>query len=248
MRKILNRIMKLNRLVRKPGYRRGLRQGVGAATEHETLMASLRVGSAIDVGANKGQFSLMLKELHPTAPIHAFEPLVEAAIVFERLFDGVAGITLHRVAAGTENRETEINLSGSADSSSLLPISVLQDEAFPGTASVARRTIQMRRIDDVLKDWTPIQPLLIKLDVQGYELEALRGMPALLGQAAYVYAELSFFPFYDAQPLAAELVAWLAEQGFELAYINDVSRTSKGFPAQADVLFWRDSSSRLAHV
>lgn len=246
MRKLLSRLIKLRRLIRIADYRRGLRYRVGAATEHEGLMAALPLGSVIDVGANKGQFSLMLKAVHPAAPIQAFEPLCEAASVFDRVFAGVSGVSLHRVAAGPEGGEAEINLSGSADSSSLLPIGALQDSAFPGTATVAKRKIQVRRVDDVLKDWMPIQPLLIKLDVQGYELEALQGMPHFLAQAAYVYAELSFMKFYEGQPLASELIAWLADKGFDLAYINDVSRTSQGFPAQADVLFWRPTSPRPA--
>ena len=248
MRKLLARLMKLARLLRNADYRRGLRHGVGAAVEHEDLIAALPLGSIVDVGANKGQFSLMLKAAHPAASIHAFEPLAEAANVFDHVFAGITGVSLHRFAAGPEAGETAINLSGSADSSSLLPIGALQDRAFPGTATIAKRMIQVRRIDDVLTGWTPIQPLLIKLDVQGYELEALRGMPDLLGQAAYVYAELSFAQFYEGQPLAAELIAWLGESGFELGYINDVSRTSQGFPAQADVLFWRPTSPKPTAV
>lgn len=244
MRKILNRTLKLIRLVRAPGYRRGLRLGVGAATEHEQLIAALPLGSAIDVGANKGQFSLLVRAHHATAPVHAFEPLEEAAAVFERLFSVDPDVTLHRFAAGPVTAQAEIHVSGRADSSSLLPISEMQDRAFPGTAAVATRTIPVRRIDDVLKDWTPIRPLLVKLDVQGFELEALKGMPDLLASADYVYAELSFIPLYEGQPLAAEVIAWLADRGLHLSYINDVSRTGAGFPAQADVLFSRTGAQK----
>ena len=244
MRKRPERGMKLARLVCTADYRRGLRLGVGAAVEHERLMAALPLGSVIDVGANKGQFSLMLNALHPDTPIHAFEPLAEAADVFQQLFAAVPAVRLHQFAAGAQDGIAEIHLSGSLDSSSLLPISALQDRVFPGTAAVATRTIRVRPIDQVLADWVPVQPLLIKLDVQGYELEALRGMPALLDQAAYIYLELSFAPLYFGQPVASEIIGWLAERGFHLGCVNAVSRTAQGLPVQADVLFWRDTSPR----
>ena len=240
MQFFLRRLSKLGRILRLRSFRSALRFGVAAAIEHETLIRALPISALIDVGANKGQFSLLVRAHHPHVPIHAFEPLDEAAGVFERLFAGDANVTLHRCAAGPAEGEAEINISGHADSSSLLPISDLQDRSFPGTATVASRKIRIRRIDDVLEGMTLPAPLLIKLDVQGFELEALKGMPRLLAAADYVYAELSFFPLYDGQPLAAEVIGWLSDQGLRLAFINDVSRTQRGVPAQADVLFARE--------
>jgi len=80
---------------------------------------------------------------------------------------------------------------------------------------------------------------MIKLDIQGYELAALKGMPELLQRAAYVYAEVSFLPLYVGQPLAAEIVTWLSERGFEMAGIQTIGRLPDGTCAQADILFSR---------
>lgn len=53
-------------------------------------------------------------------------------------------------------------------------------------------------------------------------------------------------PLYVGQPIASEIIRWLAERGFHLGCVNAVSRTAQGLPVQADVLFWRDTSPRLS--
>lgn len=238
MNRFVARVFKLSRLMGQAGYRRGLRFGVAAAIEHAELIALLPIGTLVDVGANVGQFSLLVEAHHPQALIHAFEPLQEAAKVFTRLFGGRSKVTLHRFAAGAAASKMEINVSGHADSSSLLPISRAQAASWPGTEAVGTRQVQVRRVDDVLNQDLP-GPLLIKLDVQGYELEALKGMPSLLAKADYVYVEVSFAPLYDGQPLAAEVIAWLTQRGFEVGGVQHIGRIASGAPIQADILFCR---------
>jgi hypothetical protein len=81
-------------------------------------------------------------------------------------------------------------------------------------------------------------PDLIKLDVQGYELEVLRGGEACLRHARAVLCEVSFKVFYSGQPLFHEIVAFLAARGFTLSALG--AGTALGAPlGQADALFLR---------
>lgn len=218
-------------------YRAGVRHGVAAAIEHEGAMRSIRIGTLIDVGANIGQFSLLTRTLHPRAIIHGFEPLRLMADRYEQLFAGDSLTTLHRTAAGEMAAETEINVSGRPDSSSLLPISARQEDIFPGTAQASVEKIRVVRIDDVLADAGLPGPVVIKLDVQGYELAALKGMPRILETASHVYVEVSFLELYSGQPLAHEIIAWLAERDFILAGAYNPTFTDDGAAVQADLLF-----------
>ena len=59
-------------------------------------------------------------------------------------------------------------------------------------------------------------PILLKLDVQGYEREVLRGGSATLAAAEVVAMELSMQRLNEGAPLAHEMVAFLAERGFQL--------------------------------
>jgi hypothetical protein len=79
-------------------------------------------------------------------------------------------------------------------------------------------------------------PDLLKLDVQGYELEVLRGAEATLRQTRAVLCEVSFREFYTGQPLFTEVVAYLGARGFTLHALAE--GTALGAPlVQADALF-----------
>lgn len=233
---------KLSRLLRRTAYRRGLRYGVAAAIEHESVIRMLKIGTLIDVGANVGQFTLLCKTLHPNVHVHAFEPLSAMADRFASLFADDGTITLHRMAAGERADRAQINVSGRPDSSSLLPIAALQDELFPGTATASTETVRVVRVDDVLAPADLAGPTLVKLDVQGFELAALKGMPRLLAAADYAYVEVSYKELYEGQPLASEIVSWLAVQNYQLAGTFNPSMLPSGEAVQADMLFVRNGA------
>lgn len=235
----MSKVRKLIRLLGSAPYRLGLRHGVAAAIEHEDAIRSLRIGSLIDLGANKGQFSLVVRRWWPNATVHAFEPLAEPAATYRALFPAGNGVTLHGVAAGSEPGEAAIHVSQRMDSSSLLPISDQQEDIFPGTREVCQRTIEVVRVDDVLAGADLPGPILVKLDIQGFELTALQGMPNLLKRADHVYTEVSFLPLYEGQALAHELTAFLTSAGFVFAGVHNVVGRSDGSAVQADLLFSR---------
>lgn len=237
----LRRAGKLGKLVGTYGYLRGLRHKVAAAIEHQGAMRALHIGTLIDVGANIGQFSLLVRTIHPHATIHAFEPLKAMANRYAALFNGDPLTTLHPVAAGETVGDAEINVSARPDSSSLLAISPRQDEIFPGTAKAATEKIRVVRVDDLLADRDLPGPILIKLDVQGFELAALKGMQQLVDRAAHVYVEVSFVELYEGQPLAAEIIAWLADRGLLIAGVHNPTFLASGATVQVDMLFSRDA-------
>jgi hypothetical protein len=81
-------------------------------------------------------------------------------------------------------------------------------------------------------------PVLLKLDVQGYEMAALRGARVLLNRVDAVLTEASFVPFYEGQALFDELHAWLTEAGFRLTG-GAMSAVSQGRWEQGDFLYER---------
>lgn len=239
MKQLLRRCGKGLRLSRHPIWRRGLLHGVAATIEHESALRDLNLRTIIDVGANKGQFSLLARALFPSAVLHSFEPLAEPAHRFQSVFAGDEATTLHRVALGPESKVAQIHVSAKDDSSSLYPIAAMQDALFPGTAEVGTREITVCKLNDRLKADEILSPALLKIDVQGYELEALKGCEVLLAHIDWIYVECSFIELYEGQALASEVLAWIQARGFRLVGAYNMAYDKQGRAIQADFLFSR---------
>jgi hypothetical protein len=104
----------------------------------------------------------------------------------------------------------------------------------------------VRRLDDVLTEPGPARPCLLKIDVQGYELEVLRGGEETLRSVDEVFVECSFVELYTGQALAGELIAYLCSKGFRLTGIFGVKRDLAGRCLQADALFQRSANESAA--
>lgn len=238
---MIGKVRKLRGIVRAPALLRALvRYGVAAGVEHCAVLRSLgEVGTLVDVGANRGQFALAARHVWPRVRIYSFEPLEKPAGVYRAVFRGDPDVALYRVAIGPRAGEAEIHLSRRDDSSSLLPITKTQERLFPGTGAVGRAVIKTRRLDEMLRRSDIAAPALLKLDVQGFELEALRGCNALLDAFKWVYCELSFMELYEGQALAGEAISWLHERGFGLRGVYNPAYAPDGRAVQADFLFGR---------
>jgi FkbM family methyltransferase len=235
----MRKVRKLFLLLSHPVYRHGLAYGVGAAIEHTSFLKNEFFATVLDAGANKGQFALAARAHYPIARIVAFEPLPRPAVIFRKVFSTDANVSFMPIALGSTPGEEIIHVSGRADSSSLLPISALQSQTFPGTEEVGIQTIRVERLDGVLMSETLARPVLLKIDVQGFELELLKGAEQSLAHIDDIYVELSFVPLYDGQALTGDVTAWLRERGFVLAGVYNIAHTAGGRPVQADFHFRR---------
>lgn len=214
-----------------------LRYGVAASVEHAEALKPLRCDMVVDLGANRGQFSLLARQLYPSAAIVAFEPLPGPAGVYRKVFAQDSKVKLHAMAVGAVAGEQEMHISARDDCSSLLPIARDQLRVYPGTHETGSVLVHVEPLQQVLGEKEMVSPALLKLDVQGFELEALRGCEALLPWFEYIYCECSFMEMYQGQPLADAIIAWLNERGFRLGGVYNVAYDSNGKSVQADLLF-----------
>jgi FkbM family methyltransferase len=235
----MNRLTKLIACLRRPPYWRGLVRGVAAGVEHEPALRLLEVRTIVDVGANRGQFALVARNLFPAARVFSFEPLGAAAARFDRLFAMDRLVELRRFALGDTTCVGKLHVSRRDDSSSLLPITPLQESVFPGTGEKRVEDVRVARLADVLVESELISPALLKIDVQGYELRVLAGAGDLLERFSYVYLEGSYRELYAGQPLADEIASYLQARRFTLRGRINESRDGTGALVQADFLFAR---------
>lgn len=237
----LLKALKLCRVLRVKSFRRTFRRfRVVASVEHQNVLQRLgTIRSVIDIGANRGQFALMARFQYPDAQLISFEPLGGPANIYRQVFAGDQRVRLHQVAIGPELAEVQIHIAARDDSSSLLPISDLQAKTFAGTAEIDTASITVKPLDAVLSSADISTPALLKVDVQGYEYEALQGCESLLSRFNYIYCECSFVELYAGQRLADSVVDWLFARGFFLQGIYNLFHDSSGLAIQADFLFSR---------
>lgn len=209
-----------------------------AASEHRHILTPA-FQTIVDIGANRGQFALAARVWAPLARVISFEPLPGPAQVFRSVFEGDKQVVLYAAAIGPDPQRREMHVSARDDSSSLLPISALQAMNFPGTDAVATVEVPVAPLDTFLSFEGITAPAMLKLDVQGFEYEALRGCEALLPAFDVVYCECSFVELYAGQKLAQDVIDWLSLRGFRLVGFFNPAYDSKGHAIQADFLFRR---------
>lgn len=235
-------LKKISGILRRRRYREALlRFRVAAGVEHQPIVRPLDFDLLVDVGANVGQFSLIVSELKTGCQIVAFEPLAEAASIYRKVFQGDDLVTLHQTAIGPDRQDSEMHVSKRADSSSLLPISDAQVELFPGTEEARRETVKVAPLTDFLNEEHFKKTTLMKIDVQGFELDVLRSAAPILHHINWIYVESSFLPLYSGQALVHDVLKFLLDNDFRMKGIYNPAYDNNELIAQADFLFEKET-------
>lgn len=175
------------------------------------LLREERVDLALDVGASDGSWARELRRDGFGGRIVSFEPLAESFAELERAADW----EVHNVALGDRAGTARLHVAANRQSSSLLPIGRRHLAAAPDAPAVGDQEVEVARLDD-LDVVRPGERAYLKLDVQGAELEVLRGAERTLAAVRVVEAELSAVELYDGQALLGEVVEHLRGAGFDL--------------------------------
>ena len=233
----LLRLKKLSRIILDMSLISALLKGAAAGVEHLSVLESFYCEYIVDVGANRGQFALIARKIFPRAKIISFEPLEEPAEIFRKVFCNDPEVTLHACAIGKAQMTTAIHVTKDDDSSSLLPITKTQSGLFPGAAEKETRRVMVYPLSQLL-DPASIPPAsLLKIDVQGYELDVLQGSEDILQKFSHIYVECSFLELYEGQALAHQIIAWLGQRNFILSGVHNLYYEKNGKAVQGDFLF-----------
>lgn len=162
-----------------------------------------RPKTVIDVGAGNGTAPLL--NVFPEAHYLWIEPLQEFETQLAALRPKYKGDIII-AAAGQAPGKTEIALGNNLLNSSLKSVG---DSATPQS-----REIDVVALDD-FKDKIDLDAdVLLKVDVQGGELDVLDGAREILPRMDAVILEVSFFRFFDGIPIFDEVVAYMKNHGF----------------------------------
>ncbi len=204
-------------------------------------LSTLKINTAIDVGANAGQFAQVTRNIWPNAAIFSFEPI---AATYESLV--VSTKEMHNIhtfhcALGESDGTLTMNKNGFSPSSSLLPMKKDLKETFRFVADTTPETVAIRRLDDVLAPFVLNDDIFLKIDVQGYELHVLKGGLKTLARCNIVMLETSFKSMYDGQPRFHDIYTFMREHGFAFSgNFDQLLSPVNGAIVEADALFVRE--------
>ena len=132
-----------------------------------------------------------------------------------------------------------MNIASSPDSSSLLEMNDLQIKEFGTYETKLYEEIEVRRLDEWLDQIKSFKSILMKIDVQGFELEVLKGSKQVLKHINYLYIEASSVELYKNQPLLENIKDYLFEEGFFLEGSFNQNYGENNKLIQGDYLFTR---------
>lgn len=170
----------------------------------------------LDIGANEGQFARLARRIWPTALIHSFEPLPDVYSALAERFRDDPRLTPHNIGLSDMPAIQSMHHSAFSPSSSLLVMADLHCREWPQSVKHTTVDVRLERLDD----WAHANQLdargvlLIKIDVQGFELSVINGGVQTLRTATFIVLEVSFHELYQGQPLFGQIHDRLRELGF----------------------------------
>lgn len=211
-----------------------------------SMLRTHNVNLIFDVGANAGQFGVLLRKIGFDGKIISFEPLSDAREILLNISknDPLWQIAL-QTAIGEENGEIEIQIAGNSHSSSVLDMLDTHVRAAPDSKYIGKEKVALRKLDSIAPDYMDSNSIaFIKIDTQGYETQVMNGAKKLMSQIVGLQVEISLVPLYKGQCLFDEMLKKLKNDGFELWSISTVfSDPNTAQLLQVDATFFRTPSN-----
>ena len=190
----------------------------------------------IDVGASNGQWTRECRTVYPEAQYLLIDPLDANKSALAAMATDGTRLSVWSGAIGGAPGSLMLNCHG--DQSSFFP-----SKDFLGS----EKRVEVRTLDSFFPAGTTPSPLLIKADVQGYELEVLKGATRCLEKTELLVLELSFRRYYDGGALAHEVVSYLGDRNFCIYDIcTYIQRPADNELVHADLMFVRRDSPLLS--
>jgi FkbM family methyltransferase len=193
----------------------------------------------IDGGANRGQWCRSVRLLFPDAIFHLVEPQAGCRRDLQSIIDGGVRAELHACAL-VESGSGPVRMSADDGCTGA---QLVADDAAEAGASVPGATLDSLFADRISR----ADRALLKLDLESFELPALRGATRLLQAVEAVMSEVSFYSVGGvAEPVFLDVAEFLRSRGFELYDFASLSgRRRDGRLRQGDAIFVRFDSELL---
>lgn len=212
-------MLKFFKLLFPSKFKRQIKEKLGVPSLHWSLQnlknKVFNPISVLDIGAYEGDWTIDFLEVFPKASI----------LMLEAQTKKKAALT--KIVEENKNVKFQICLLSSIDDQAVLfyeseTASHVINKIFEnGLKTNFKHT---KTVDTILREIDFPFPQFLKLDVQGYELEVLKGAVCALSNATFCLLEVSFLDLGVGTPLAKEVIDFMAEYNFQMYDITQVMR------------------------
>lgn len=214
-------------------YFKGIEGHLGYIIEDIFVHSKLDYNTFIDVGFNNGEFSKAFNYKYPNCRICAIEPMKEKFDKSHKFeYEGISIGLWDKSCVKTFNIPKERKYDGCS--------SVLKfDEAIIKEGVIGdtfERQVRFDRFDNLK---IKIQrPCLVKIDVEGTEMNVLRGFGKEIDKVDAIFIELNFTPNYKGQSNYGDIIKFLSDKGFK-GFKQSTLRILDGKMNNCDLFFSR---------
>jgi len=189
------------------------------------LLAHYRVDCVLDVGANRGQYARLLRKAGYRGQIVSFEPVPDVFAELERASAADDRWSVHQLALGRTEGTIPMHVVPGTMSSLLAP-SEYGTGRYKQLREVTQVDVPVRRLDVLLETLPELQGrrLFLKMDTQGYDLEAFAGLGDRVDQVVGLQSEVALLTIYDQMPRLPEALAVYEAAGFGVTGFYPVTR------------------------
>lgn len=223
--------------------------GVVLIRPFDAVPKDLDVKWILDVGANVGDVSDAALRSYPQAQVLCFEPVKKTfQELTERMKPFGARAHLYNCALSNEKMQGEINITTTNGANSILPQPSFHQACNPHVREVEKEAIELMRLDDFAINF-PCQRIdIMKIDVEGYELNVLKGGEHFVAaNVDVIIIEISLMRDQSKREQAFfKIFSLLDSMGFYLVNVMDIHHARDGIQLlQMDCVFRNKRSLAL---
>lgn len=188
----------------------------------------------IDGGSHKGEFIDLVSRQYLNPVVYAYEPIPSLASELREKYKNKKNIIIKEAALGSGKNTAILNVTNKLPASSILNSGNYADKYHSDGMEIKEKiNVSQFRLDEEINDSIDI----LKLDLQGYELVALKGAQGILERIKLILVEVEFVSLYKDQPLFADIDNFLRTNDFRLLNLYDLYTHEDGQLTSGDAIY-----------
>jgi len=176
---------------------------------------------------------------YPNSQYIFVEPLKEFESSLQNLITRYNGNYI-LAAAGSYNGHIEMQVSVDLGGSSIFEHSLVDNEKVKevlNSPPMIKRTVPVYTLDSIWEGFEGKGPALLKIDVQGGELEVLKGATNCIQNFEIIILEVGLVETYKNQPVIKDYINFMDEHGFAIIDFINAGYANNGILVETDVVF-----------